>query len=80
MERLFCPQCGNAALEKVEMAVGEGGAEQYGVRRKHVIRGTRFSLPKPKVPSSCTMRVYRCLACVEMDVVQTSMQNLDRLV
>jgi len=29
--------------------VGPDGAEQYGVRRKHVLRGTRFSLPKPRV-------------------------------
>lgn len=46
--RLFCPQCGNATMEKVEVTTGPDGAEQYGIRRKHNLRGTRFSLPKPK--------------------------------
>lgn len=45
---MFCPTCGNAALEKVEMVIGENGAEQYGVRKTHIIRGTKYSLPKPK--------------------------------
>lgn len=48
MGRLFCPRCGNATLDKVQLVVGPDGAEQYGVRRKHILRGTRFSLPKPK--------------------------------
>ncbi|EFN52880.1 hypothetical protein CHLNCDRAFT_138388 [Chlorella variabilis] len=30
------------------LVVGPDGSEQYGVRRKHILRGTRFSLPKPK--------------------------------
>jgi Nin one binding (NOB1) Zn-ribbon like len=47
--RLFCPQCGNATMEKVEVTTGPDGAEQYGVRKKHNLRGTRYSLPKPKV-------------------------------
>ena len=46
--RVFCAKCGNATLQKVQHTVGEGGAEQFGVRRKHKIRGTRFSLPAPK--------------------------------
>jgi RNA-binding protein NOB1 len=46
--RLFCPRCGNAALERVRVVVGPDGAEQYGVRKKHVLRGTRFSLPRPR--------------------------------
>lgn len=48
MGRLFCPRCGNATLDKVQLVVGPDGSEQYGVRRKHILRGTRFSLPKPK--------------------------------
>jgi RNA-binding protein NOB1 len=52
MGRLFCPRCGNASLDKVQLVVGPDGAEQYGVRRKHILRGTRFSLPKPKVKSA----------------------------
>ena len=46
--RVFCPKCGNASLQKVEHTVGSEGVEQFGVRRKHVLRGTRFSLPQPK--------------------------------
>ena len=49
MGRLFCPRCGNSALDKVQLVVGPDGSEQYGVKRKHILRGTRFSLPKPKV-------------------------------
>lgn len=46
--RLFCPQCGNATMEKVEVTVDAAGQEQYGVRKRHNLRGSRFSLPKPK--------------------------------
>ena len=46
---MFCAQCGNAALDKVEVVVSADGVEQFGVRRRHVLRGTRFSLPKPAV-------------------------------
>ena len=46
--RLFCPRCGNAALDKVKVTVGADGAEQYGVKKKHILRGTKFSLPRPK--------------------------------
>lgn len=47
--RVFCPQCGNAALDKVEVVISEDGQEQFGVRKRHILRGTRFSLPKPAV-------------------------------
>jgi RNA-binding protein NOB1 len=46
--RLFCPRCGNAALDKVEVVVGASGAAAFGVRRSHCLRGTKFSLPKPR--------------------------------
>jgi len=46
--RLFCPRCGNAALDKVRVVVGPNGAEQYGVRKKHILRGTKYSIPKPR--------------------------------
>ena len=36
-------------MERVEVTVGPDGAEFLGVRRKHCLKGTRFSLPKPKV-------------------------------
>ena len=47
-ERVFCPKCGNASLTKVEHTVTADGVEQFGVRRKHVLKGTRFTLPMPK--------------------------------
>lgn len=63
--RLFCGKCGNAALQKVEVVVGPNGSEQYGVRKKHILRGTRFPLPKPKVGLAqappdipCSMRPF----------------------
>ncbi|GFR39822.1 hypothetical protein Agub_g315 [Astrephomene gubernaculifera] len=46
--RLFCPRCGNMTLDKVEVTVGPDGAEFFGVRKKFILRGTRFSLPKPR--------------------------------
>ena len=46
--RVFCSKCGNATLQKVQHTVSPDGAEQFGVRRKHKIRGTRFSVPAPK--------------------------------
>ncbi|KAK9798214.1 hypothetical protein WJX73_007232 [Symbiochloris irregularis] len=46
--RMFCGQCGNAALDKVEVVVGSDGMLQYGVRKRHNLRGTRYSLPKPQ--------------------------------
>ena len=48
---MFCPSCGNATLEKVEVVTGPNGAQCFGVRRRHSLQGTRFSLPKPKVGS-----------------------------
>jgi RNA-binding protein NOB1 len=47
--RLFCPKCGNMSLDKVEVTVGPDGSEYFGVRKRHILRGTKFSLPKPKV-------------------------------
>lgn len=46
--RLFCPRCGNATLDRVQVTISPEGAEQYGVRKKHILRGTRYSLPRPK--------------------------------
>ena len=73
--RLFCSKCGNAALQKVEVIIGTDGTEQYGVRKKHIIRGTKFPLPKPHVrPTPGTHRLlctcqhlskllYLCCSC-----------------
>jgi Nin one binding (NOB1) Zn-ribbon like len=40
-DKVFCPACGHATLSRVSVSVGPDGAEQYGVRKKHVLRGTR---------------------------------------
>lgn len=45
---MFCPRCGNSTMERVQLSVGPDGAEQYGVRKRHNLRGTKFPLPKPK--------------------------------
>ena len=50
--KMFCPRCGNMTMERVEVSVGPDGTEFFGVRRKHCLKGTRFSLPKPKVGRS----------------------------
>ena len=63
--RLFCSKCGNAALQKVEVLVGSDGAEQYGVRKKHIIRGTRFPLPKPHVSTYA----WTCMHVMQMPPV-----------
>ena len=47
-QRVFCPKCGNNALERVEKFTGSDGAEHYGVRNKHVLKGTKYSIPMPK--------------------------------
>jgi len=46
--RLFCPRCGNASLDKVEVVVDASGVAAFGVRKSHCLRGTKFSLPKPR--------------------------------
>ena len=57
---MFCPHCGNSTLEKVEAVIGPDGTEQYGVRKRFNTRGTRYSLPKPKVHIA-ELRMYLCL-------------------
>jgi len=46
--RHFCGRCGNAALQRVTLTVGPDGAECVGVRKRHNLRGTRYSLPAPR--------------------------------
>eukprot|EP01026_Neomeris_dumetosa_P067831 TRINITY_DN6627_c0_g1_i7.p2 TRINITY_DN6627_c0_g1~~TRINITY_DN6627_c0_g1_i7.p2 ORF type:complete len:559 (+),score=79.66 TRINITY_DN6627_c0_g1_i7:63-1739(+) len=46
--RIFCPTCGKATLDKVEVTVGSNGAECVGMRKFYCLKGTRFPLPKPK--------------------------------
>ena len=65
--RLFCPHCGNATLDKVELTIGPDGTEQYGVRKRFNTRGTRFSLPKPKVTTlhTSTVRQMPIVTCLQ---------------
>ena len=46
--RHFCGRCGNAALQRVTLTVDAAGAECVGVRKRHNLRGTRYSLPAPR--------------------------------
>jgi RNA-binding protein NOB1 len=46
--RHFCGRCGNAALQRVTLTVDAAGTEHVGVRRRHNLRGTKYSLPAPK--------------------------------
>ncbi|CAI5526422.1 unnamed protein product [Closterium sp. Naga37s-1] len=49
MTRVFCPDCGNGTtLNKVTVTVGVDGVVHAGVRKRHNIRGSKFSLPVPK--------------------------------
>ena len=48
LDRVFCPKCGNQALQKVEHTVTRDGVEQFGVRKKFVLRGSKYTLPAPK--------------------------------
>ena len=41
--KLFCPACGHATLSRVEVTVGPDGANVYGIRKKHVLKGTRYA-------------------------------------
>ncbi len=44
----------------MEAVIGPDGTEQYGVRKRFNTRGTRYSLPKPKVHVA-ELRKYLCL-------------------
>lgn len=47
--RIFCPKCGNKdTLEQVPVILADGGQEEYGYVTRHKLRGTRYSLPKPR--------------------------------
>ncbi|CEF98496.1 Nin one binding (NOB1) Zn-ribbon-like [Ostreococcus tauri] len=48
LSRIFCPKCGNQTMQKVEHTVTRDGVEQFGVRKKFVLRGSKYSLPLPK--------------------------------
>ena len=42
--------------------IGTDGTEQFGVRKKHIIRGTKFPLPKPHVRPTLDIP---CLLCTQ---------------
>jgi RNA-binding protein NOB1 len=39
--KVFCPKCGHPTLSSILVTVGPDGVEQFGVRRKTILRGTR---------------------------------------
>ncbi|KNC51147.1 RNA-binding protein NOB1 [Thecamonas trahens ATCC 50062] len=49
-ERIFCGTCGNQALIKVAIEVGANGKVKLrgGYRKNYNLRGTKYSIPKPK--------------------------------
>eukprot|EP00752_Nemacystus_decipiens_P001421 g1401.t1 len=50
MDRLFCPVCGNASLDRVSCSVNaRTGATQVHLRKNHKVnlRGSKFSIPAP---------------------------------
>mmetsp|Transcript_12450 Transcript_12450/g.45394 ORF Transcript_12450/g.45394 Transcript_12450/m.45394 type:complete len:528 (-) Transcript_12450:2617-4200(-) len=47
-KRMFCERCGKAAIFRARISYGPDGRIQYGERKRHNLRGTRFSLPAPK--------------------------------
>jgi RNA-binding protein NOB1 len=51
VERKFCERCGNSTLAKVSVYINDKGEVTYfeNPRRRINLRGTRFSIPKPKV-------------------------------
>jgi len=51
VERKFCEKCGNSTLAKVSVYINDKGEVTYfeNPRRRINLRGTRFSIPKPKV-------------------------------
>ena len=50
IERMFCEQCGSHLLAKVSVYINQDGELTYfkNPRRKPRLRGTKYSLPKPK--------------------------------
>lgn len=40
--KMFCPACGHATLSRVSVSIGPDGAEHYGVRNRHTLKGTRY--------------------------------------
>lgn len=50
MSKKFCPSCGNSTLKRVCMTVDKKGQPKYHISTKRAIniRGTKYSLPKPK--------------------------------
>lgn len=50
MTKQFCPACGNKTLKRVSVSLEEDGSTKIYINYKRPIniRGTRYSLPKPK--------------------------------
>lgn len=53
--KMFCPACGHATLSRVSVSIGPDGAEHYGVRKRHTLKGTRCArTPPPPLPPMAT--------------------------
>jgi len=47
--KVFCPKCGHDTLDRVPLTVGEDGKiEVHDNRRRRNLKGTVYSIPKPK--------------------------------
>ena len=67
-ERIFCPHCGHESLRKMSVSVDEKGEVTYYESRRPIsLRGTKYSLPKPKagrvniskMPITCEDQLYK---------------------
>jgi RNA-binding protein NOB1 len=57
--KAFCSRCGNGGtMKKVTMQVDSNGVMQFGVRKRHNIRGTRYSLPMPKSATRLPLHLF----------------------
>lgn len=46
--RMFCPKCGNATVDRVPITVEDGEVKVHDHRRRRNLKGTIYSIPKPK--------------------------------
>jgi len=60
MGRVFCPQCGNMnTLKRVQVEVDDEGVEHVVGRARPILRGSKYSLPKPMGGRNAAQRILR---------------------
>jgi len=60
MGRVFCPQCGNMnTLKRVQVEVDDEGVEHVVGRARPILRGSKYSLPKPTGGRNAAQRILR---------------------